>query len=518
MADGAIGGYCEDMFLEEVIDLYQCGICLGVLRNPHECSNGHKCCLTCISQALVNRRVCPTCNVHLEPRTLINSMAIHESINELQVKCDIPGCTWTGELRTLETHKVDCGMITVDCPLHFHGCCACNGQILRKDLDSHLLSCKSTWKAVEVYDVLSQKNGNLGYELAMMNASLTVGYVGRFDHYNRKTGPGIEKFENGGTYCGHWNDDLQHGRGVYRSSMYTCIGQFENGRFSSGVVNYPDGTWFKGTRFQDNCLLMGQGECRYKRNQKFGKFTGEFYCNLRNGFGIDTLSNDDRYEGQWDGDILVGLGKVMYKNGNIYEGTFDHDLRCHGQGKLTFADGGVYEGQFEKDLRKGRGKMVYVDGNTYVGQWCDGMRHGSGRVEMRDGNIYNGMWRLNKRHGDGKLSCRDGAVYEGQWEDDKIHGQGKLSYANGKVFEGQWENGKRHGQGTLMRADCVMKGQWWNGHLNGAVTTTWLNTQVVTINHYMNGRLLVSSKKEDQLDDDNMPVDSDLAGKKRKGN
>ena len=39
------------------------------------------------------------------------------------------------------------------------------------------------------------------------------------------------------------------------------------------------------------------------------------------------------------------FGKMVYANGNLYEGQWEHS-QPHGQGKMTFADGSVYEGIF----------------------------------------------------------------------------------------------------------------------------------------------------------------------------
>ena len=42
---------------------------------------------------------------------------------------------------------------------------------------------------------------------------------------------------------------------------------------------------------------------------------------------------------------MNGQGKIIFPNGEIYEGGFLHNSR-HGKGKLTYPNGEIYEGEF----------------------------------------------------------------------------------------------------------------------------------------------------------------------------
>jgi len=74
----------------------------------------------------------------------------------------------------------------------------------------------------------------------------------------------------------------------------------------------------------------------------------------------------------------------------------------HGQGKLIFSNGNYYEGQFAENKRCGQGTMewknaVVRDGviindklGTYVGEWEDDMRNGYGQFTEKAGTVYEG--------------------------------------------------------------------------------------------------------------------------------
>ena len=49
------------------------------------------------------------------------------------------------------------------------------------------------------------------------------------------------------------------------------------------------------------------------------------------------------------------------------------DDKSHGEGRIIYANGDVYEGNWENDLPNGEGVMSYFNGNKYDGQWSDGV-------------------------------------------------------------------------------------------------------------------------------------------------
>ena len=69
------------------------------------------------------------------------------------------------------------------------------------------------------------------------------------------------------------------------------------------------------------------------------------------------------FTGMYQNDKRVS-GKMVYANGEIYEGAFNGDIR-HGKGKMTSVKGDVYEGTFESGLKNGMGILRHVNGDVY---------------------------------------------------------------------------------------------------------------------------------------------------------
>jgi hypothetical protein len=127
-------------------------------------------------------------------------------------------------------------------------------------------------------------------------------------------------------------------------------------------------------------------------------------------------------DGTYDGELVNGKregnGKMIYKDGNAYEGKWEQDDKI--SGKMIYENGDVYDGEWEGDQRK-LGKMIYENGDVYDGEW-------------------RGDWMDNDKYGDGKMIYQNGDVYDGEWKFGTKYGHGKMIYKNGEVYEGKWEN------------------------------------------------------------------------------
>ena len=81
-------------------------------------------------------------------------------------------------------------------------------------------------------------------------------------------------------------------------------------------------------------------------------------------------------------------------------------------------------------------KVVYDDGDVYEGEWSvDGKRHGLGVLSLKNGVKYCGQFQNGFFHGSGVLSFPGGANYEGNFELGKFHGFGVYSNQEGMKFE-----------------------------------------------------------------------------------
>ncbi|KAI0983213.1 hypothetical protein GJ496_003279 [Pomphorhynchus laevis] len=144
----------------------------------------------------------------------------------------------------------------------------------------------------------------------------SVVHGGRFD------------FDDGGTYCGGWEDGKAHGYGV-------CTGPKGLGEFS--------GFW------------------------QFGYEVS----------GIYLWPSGNRYEGQWMSGKRHGLGAER-KGRWIYKGEWTQGFKGRYGIRFSEKSGARYEGTWANGLQDGYGREVYADGGTYLGQVSQGLRSGFG--------------------------------------------------------------------------------------------------------------------------------------------
>jgi hypothetical protein len=91
-------------------------------------------------------------------------------------------------------------------------------------------------------------------------------------------------------------------------------------------------------------------------------------------------------------------------------------------------DIGQYTGGYAADgSRSGRGRIVWSNGDEYEGDFAHGCREGWGEMREASGVHYAGCWVASQRHGRGKQTYVDGSVYEGDFCKDTSQGMGTLS-------------------------------------------------------------------------------------------
>ena len=114
----------------------------------------------------------------------------------------------------------------------------------------------------------------------------------------------------------------------------------------------------------------GYGELYYKNGKKL---EGKFENGKLNGYGrLINLFGINCYEGNFkDNQLLDGKGKIIKIEDNgdkiIYEGDIKN-MKKEGKGIEKNKDY-TYLGSFSDDLRHGKGKIIYNDGNEYDGEW-----------------------------------------------------------------------------------------------------------------------------------------------------
>lgn len=126
------GGYDCNFAVD--IKLYECPVCLLVMRDPHivDCC-GKKYCKSCIEQIKGANRNCPVCNQRFTICLL--EKELQRAISDLNVYCTwkCKGCEWRGELRHLQKHeKEECPHVVINCPLN------CGASFKRNELPTHV--------------------------------------------------------------------------------------------------------------------------------------------------------------------------------------------------------------------------------------------------------------------------------------------------------------------------------------------------------------------------------------------
>ena len=313
-------------------------------------------------------------------------------------------------------------------------------------------------------------------------------YIGNVKN-GMRNGFGIMLYKNGQSYHGNWMNDKRDGNGIYNFADLHPIynkydGHFKNNSFNSqGTLYYKDGSVYRGNFL--NSEKSGIGRMNYENDNYLVSYEGQFSRDLRNGEGWIVYKNGDSYEGNWvdnfqsgygifnftekpefaenrdfyKGEFFLdgfsGEGKMVWKNGDIYEGNWLNNTR-HGQGvmRYKFYGGSLssnfsdndnqywkYEGQFVDDLIKGYGKMYFYGGKICYGYFVDR----NGIVELDYGEItWNDMSKVDKINDESSVEITYNK-YIGDIKNFRPNGMGRIIGSDrngGKVKEGVWEDGR----------------------------------------------------------------------------
>uniref|UniRef100_A0A667YQ37 Junctophilin n=1 Tax=Myripristis murdjan TaxID=586833 RepID=A0A667YQ37_9TELE len=135
-------------------------------------------------------------------------------------------------------------------------------------------------------------------------------------------------FDDGGSYCGGWEEGKAHGHGI-------CTGPKGQGEYC--------GSWAHGFEL----------------------------------LGVYTWPSGNTYQGTWAQGKRHGVG-VENKGRWVYKGEWTHGFKGRYGVRESTGTSGKYEGTWNNGLQDGYGRRTYSDGGTFQGQWVGGMRHGYG--------------------------------------------------------------------------------------------------------------------------------------------
>ena len=194
-------------------------------------------------------------------------------------------------------------------------------------------------------------------------------------------------------------------------------------------------------------------------------------------------------EGFWENGDLI-YSRLFLPNGDIYEGEMKNST-YHGKGKLMFANGDIYEGDFVNGEKSGNGKLTFEDKTVYEGAFEKGEFKGTGKMKWPNGYEYSGNFDGPKLCGFGVLLNSNGDIYEGNFDNNLFNGKGKYIFENGDVYEGEFQYGVKRGKGIYNSLNKYeYDGDWdndlpcgvgilksWNK--NGIIKSTWRYGKIV---------------------------------------
>jgi len=105
---------------------------------------------------------------------------------------------------------------------------------------------------------------------------------------------------------------------------------------------------------------------------------------------------------------------VLWENGAKYVGELDNVK--NGWGIMTWMDGNRYEGHWKNDKREGKGTLIWANGTKYEGDWKNSKIEGHGVHTLPNGDTLTGEWKNGKAHGQCKMIWNVANYeYEGNW-------------------------------------------------------------------------------------------------------
>lgn len=130
-------------------------------------------------------------------------------------------------------------------------------------------------------------------------------------------------------------------------------GDFVNDNFEGcGTMYFKNGDIYIG-EFMSS-MIQGKGSVNYGNDQKLLKYEGDFYRNKK--VGKEFTIN------------FIGVGKLWYKNTDIYVGEFKENVMS-GYGcvnyRIEHPDLVKFEGEFDNDMANGKGILVFKNGSIY---------------------------------------------------------------------------------------------------------------------------------------------------------
>uniref|UniRef100_A0A3P9JJ33 Junctophilin n=1 Tax=Oryzias latipes TaxID=8090 RepID=A0A3P9JJ33_ORYLA len=321
-------------------------------------------------------------------------------------------------------------------------------------------------------------------------------------------------FDDGGTYCGGWEDGKAHGHGICTGpkGQGEYAGSWSHGFEIVGVYTWPSGNTYKGYWSQGKRHGLGvenkgkwiyRGEWSHGFKGRYGvrqshntpaRYEGTWSNGLQDGYGIETYGDGGTYQGQWMGGMRHGYGvrqSVPYGMATVIRsplrtsmaslrseqsnGTVLQDLSSPADTPTGSRGGFVLNFHSDSEVVTGKKKGLFRRGSLFGSlrqlrksdsRTSISSKRSSARSDATMSRISSSDANSTISIGDGELADDDlhledhvdattTETYMGEWKNDKRNGFGVSERSNGMKYEGEWLNNKRHGYGCTVFPDAT---------------------------------------------------------------
>ena len=263
---------------------------------------------------------------------------------------------------------------------------------------------------------------------------------------------------------------------LYNTSSFDIISSL-NPNYKNPIPNLTSNPKNLKTKLliKNNSIYIGEVDISNNKNGKGilytksgQKFEGNFEENILNGVGrLTDIIDNYTIEGNFKNSKLNGFAK-KYSEDYYYEGNFINNKK-NGKGKEETEEY-IYIGNYENDDKFGEGKVEYKKKkDKYEGEFKDNNITGKGIYIWENGHIFEGNFLNGKMHGFGKYKWPEGGMYIGNYVNGTREGYGEFHWPNNKVFKGNFKNGKPNGTGILIQDNKEKNVFFKDGVIQGEV-------------------------------------------------
>lgn len=225
--------------------------------------------------------------------------------------------------------------------------------------------------------------GKLFFKSGWLEADFKVG---------KPEGPGTMYFTDGSPmYEGSFKDGKKHGFGKwYDDAGGSYVGEFKSGLFDGeGTLTMPKGDYVYKGAWEKN-KKHGQGTLTLTLSDGIPyKYSGGWKMGKEHGQGTEWRNGKKRYEGGWQDGFSHGIGKVYAvpdTDAELRE-RYGDDYKTRYNPNLTDIHVLEYEGEFKRGNRHGQGKILYTNGDIYEGRFDDGQPVEPNKHYDKDGQL-----------------------------------------------------------------------------------------------------------------------------------